>query len=112
MQAATFTDEKRTNKTHESKNDPEARSKWRSPTVRKRSWSYLGHTVVENRNGSDRGRHGNPGQMARRNARLAQAVLMVAGILKKRPRSGRITLGADKAYDTRDFVDTVRGTWE
>ena len=35
--------------------------------------------------------------------------LMVAGILKKRHQSGRITLGADKAYDTRDFVDTVRG---
>ena len=34
---------------------------------------------------------------------------MVAGILKRRNKSGRITLGADKAYDTRDFVDTVRG---
>ena len=33
-------------------------------------------------------------------------LLMVADLTKRRKR--RITLGADKAYDTRDFVDTVR----
>ena len=32
----------------------------------------------------------------------------MAGIVKRRNKRGRITLGADKAYDTRDFVDTVR----
>jgi transposase len=29
-------------------------------------------------------------------------------LVENRKRSGRITTGADKAYDTRDFVDTVR----
>ena len=34
------------------------------------------------------------------------ALLMLHELTRK--RSGRITTGADKAYDTRDFVDTVR----
>ena len=34
--------------------------------------------------------------------------LMVAGSVKRRNKCGRITPGADKACDTRDFVDTVR----
>ena len=34
------------------------------------------------------------------------ALLMLYELTRK--RSGRITTGADKAYDTRDFVDTVR----
>ena len=32
-------------------------------------------------------------------------LLMVADLMKKRKR--RMTLGADKAYDTKDFVKTV-----
>ena len=35
------------------------------------------------------------------------ALLMLHELTRKR-RSGRITTGADKAYDTRDFVSTVR----
>jgi len=34
------------------------------------------------------------------------ALLMLHDLTRK--RSGRITTGADKAYDTRDFVSTVR----
>src|SRR5690606_27900491 len=34
---------------------------------------------------------------------------MLARILKKRSQHARVTLGADKAYDARDFVETVRG---
>jgi Transposase DDE domain len=62
--------------------------------------------VVENRNGLIAAA---TATQANGKAERKAGSLMVAGIVKKRPRSGRITLGADEAYDTRDFVDTMRG---
>ena len=46
-----FHGEKRTNETHVSRTDPEARLYIRSRTARRQKLSYTGHTVVENRNG-------------------------------------------------------------
>jgi transposase len=63
--------------------------------------SYLGHALVENRNGLI----------------AAAMVTHVDGyaerdtallMLEQTGRSRRITVGADKAYDTKDFVSTVR----
>ena len=99
-----FHGEKRTNETHESKTDPEARL-YKKSYGQEAKLSYLGHTVVENRNGLI------AAAMATRadgKAERDAGTLMVAGIVKKRNKSGRITLGADKAYDTKDFVGTVR----
>ena len=65
--------------------------------------SYLGHALVENRNGliaAAMVTHADG--YAERDA----ALLMLAE--KQEGRSRRITVGADKAYDTKDFVSTVR----
>ena len=65
--------------------------------------SYLGHALVENRNGlisAAMVTH------ADGHAERDAALLMLHE--KQKDRSGRITVGADKAYDTKDFVTTVR----
>jgi transposase len=97
-----FHGEKRRNETHQSKTDPEARL-YKKACGQPAQLCYLGHTLVENRNGLVVEAMATQADgMAERDAGL----LMVRDLLKGRHR--RITLGADKAYDTRDFVDTVR----
>jgi transposase len=97
-----FHGEQRRNQTHESKTDPEARL-YKKSYGQESKMSYLGHTVVENRNGLVVAAMATQADgMAERDAGL----LMVADLTKGRKR--RITLGADKGYDTRDFVNTVR----
>jgi hypothetical protein len=89
-----FHGEKRTNETHESKTDPEARL-YKKSYGQEAKLSYLGHTVVENRNGLIVAAMATQANgTAERNA----GTLMIAGIIKRKKR--RITLGADKAYDT------------
>ena len=65
--------------------------------------AFLGHALVENRNGLIAAAMVTE---ADGYAERDSALLMLHEKQKKRKR--RITLGADKAYDTRDFVDTVR----
>jgi transposase len=97
-----FHGEQRRNDTHASKTDPDARL-YKKSSGQEAKLSYLGHTVVENRNGLVVAAMTTQADgTAERDAGL----LMVADLTKRRKR--RITLGADKAYDTRDFVDTVR----
>ena len=97
-----FHGETRRNDTHASKTDPEARL-YKKSYGQEARLSYLGHTVVENRNGLVVAAMATQADgRAERDAGL----LMVAGLSKSRKR--RITLGADKAYDTRDFVETMR----
>jgi transposase len=97
-----FHGEKRRNETHQSKTDPEARL-YKKACGQPAQLCYLGHTLVENRNGLVVEAMATQADgTAERDAGL----LMVRDLMKRRHR--RITLGADKAYDTRDFVDTVR----
>jgi transposase len=97
-----FHGQKRRNDTHASKTDPESRL-YKKATGQPAQLCYLGHTVVENRNGLVVAAMATQADgTAERDAGL----LMVAELTKRRTR--RITLGADKAYDTKDFVDTVR----
>jgi len=100
-----FHGEKRSNETHESKTDPEARL-YKKSYGQEAKLSYLGHTVVENRNGLIAAAMATE---ANGKAEREAGGLMVAGVVKRRKKRTRITLGADKAYDTRDFVDAVRG---
>jgi IS5 family transposase len=65
--------------------------------------SYLGHTLVENRNGLIAAAMTT---QADGRAERDAALLMLHELTRE--QSGRITAGADKAYDTRDFVNTVR----
>ena len=96
-----FHGEKRSNETHESKTDPEARL-YKKGHGQEAKLSYLGHIVIENRNGLIREVMST---QADGHAEADAALLMAAKIA----RSGqRVTLGADKAYDRKDFVKTVR----
>lgn len=100
---ANFRGEQRCNETHESTTDPEARlfKKARGQEAR---LSYLGHVLVENRNGLI------VEAMATQADGTAErdAALLMTHRLWKKNRSKRRTLGADKGYDTRDFVATLR----
>jgi transposase len=97
-----FHGQERRNDSHQSKTDPEARL-YRKSSGKEARLSYLGHTVVENRNGLVVAAMAT---QADGTAEYDAGLLMVADLMKKRKR--RMTLGADKAYDTKDFVKTVR----
>ena len=97
-----FHGESRRNQTHVSSTDPEARL-YKKSAGQEAKLSYLGHTLVENRNGLIAGAMTT---QADGRAERDAALLMLHELTRK--RSGRITTGADKAYDTRDFVSTVR----
>jgi len=97
-----FRGQKRSNETHESTTDPDARL-YKKSYGKESKLSYLGHVLVENRNGLI------ASAMATRADGLAEcdaALLMLSE--KQRDRSRRITVGADKAYDTRDFIAATR----
>jgi hypothetical protein len=70
----------------------------------KKPLSYLGHVVVENCNGLIVDAMAT---QADGRAEADAALLMAVSLRRKRPR-GRITLGADKAYDQRELVRTLR----
>jgi transposase len=97
-----FHGQKRSNETHESTTDPDARL-YKKSYGKESKLSYLGHALVENRNGliaAAMVTHADG--YAERDA----ALLMLHE--KQYGRSRRITVGADKAYDSEDFVRTVR----
>jgi transposase len=97
-----FRDEKRSNQTHESTTDPDARL-YKKSYGTESHLAYLGHALVENRNGLIAAAMVTTADgYAEREA----ALLMLAD--KQQGRSRRITLGADKAYDAKDFVRAAR----
>lgn len=102
-----FRGDQRTNETHQSKTDPEAKL-YRKGGGQEAKLSYLGHVLMENRNGLivDAMLTEADGT-AERDA----ALLMMYRKWRNHRRQGRwpvISLGADKAYDTRDFVKTLK----
>jgi IS5 family transposase len=95
-----FHDEKRGNDTHQSTTDPDARLFKKSKGA-PAQLCYLGHVLMENRNGL---------AVA---ARLTQATGTAEreaclDMIEQIGGNRRITLGADKAYDVHDHVDTLR----
>lgn len=95
-----FHGEKRSNETHASTSDPEARL-YRKGNGQPAKLAFMGHALMENRNALvvDVRLTAATG-LAEREA----AVSMVEAI----PGRHRITVGADKAYDTKDFVANMR----
>lgn len=92
--------EKRSNETHESLTDPMARLYKKSHGAAARL-GYLGHVLTENRNGLIVDvRLTQAGGTAERDAALA--------MLAYKPEAKRVTLGADRGYDTRGFVAAMR----
>jgi len=97
-----FHGQKRTNQTHASTTDSDARL-YKKSYGKESKLSYLGHVLVENRNGliADA-----MVTTADGTAERDAALLMLSRRQKHRCR--RITVGTDKAYDSEDFVSTVR----
>lgn len=100
---ANFHGQQRRNDTHESRTDPDARL-YRKGGGQEAKLSFLGHVMIENRNGLivDAMLTTADGK-----AEADAALLMAHAMRKKRPH-GRITIGADKAYDQRELVRTLR----
>lgn len=98
-----FHGQKRSNLSHESSTDPEARLA-RKGSGKEAKLSFAGHLLMENR-------HGLAVDVlvtqATGTAEREAGVAMVKR-LRKRHRSRRLTLGADKNYDTLDFVEDMR----
>lgn len=95
-----FHKEKRSNETHASTTDPEARL-YKKGDGQPARLCYIGHVLMENRNGlAVDGGVTQASGTAEREAALA--------MLDRRKRRRRITLGADKAYDVRQFVEDLR----
>jgi transposase len=95
-----FHGEKRSNQTHESTTDPDALLA-RKGSGKEAKLSYNGNLLTENRNGLI----------------ILSEVLQATGtaernagllMLEQIPGDQRVTVGADKAYDTRDFVGECR----
>lgn len=95
-----FHGEQRANATHQSTTDPEARLA-RKGAGKEAKLSYAGHVLMENRNGiAVDGLVNLAGGRAEPEAALAM-VEEIAGW-------HRVTLGADKGYDRREFVQELR----
>jgi hypothetical protein len=91
--------EKRSNETHESKTDPEARLA-RKGDRQAAKLCYAGHVLMENRNGLVV-----DVELTEADGRAERE----AGLkMLKRHGRGRSTVGADKGYDTKDFVKGCR----
>lgn len=102
-----FRGQQRSNDTHESKTDPEARL-YKKGHGQEARLGYLGHVLMENRQGlivDAMLTHADG--TAERDA----AGLMLDHELRKRGRRGGPrcrSVGGDKAYDTREFVQLLR----
>jgi transposase len=95
-----FRGEARKNDTHQSTTDPDARL-YKKTTGSEAKLAYLGHLLTENRHGLIVDALVTP---ATGTAEREAAVEMLSEL----PDRGRITVGADKNYDTRDCVRLLR----
>ena len=95
-----FHGEQRSNATHQSTTDSEARLARKGPG-KEAKLSYAGHVLMENRNGI--AVNGCVTQADGR-AEPQAALAMVEEI----PGEHRVTLGADKGYDRKEFVQELR----
>ena len=96
-----FKGQKRSNETHQSTTDPQARLYRKGPGMEARL-CFIGHTLMENRFGlivdaclTAAGGH-------------AERVAALAMIEPRADRPRAISLGADKAYDAEDFVNELK----
>ena len=95
-----FHGERRTNATHVSTTDPDARL-YKKAKGQEAKLSYLGHVLIDNRHGLVV------------NSRLTTATGRAeweAGlaVVKDVPGRHRITVGGDRGFDDRGFVDSLR----
>jgi hypothetical protein len=91
----------RRNDTHASTSDPDAKL-YRKAAGREARLSYMGHALMENRNGLV------VGGLATLATGTAEREAALALVDQARSSSRRITLAADKAYDVAAFVAALR----
>src|SRR5882672_1161140 len=95
-----FHGQRRTNATHQSTTDPDARL-YKKARGREARLGYLGHVLMEHRSGLIVKTTVTPADgYGERDA----ALIMIEGV----PGRHRITVAGDKGYDTRDFVAGLR----
>jgi transposase len=95
-----FHGQKRSNDTHESKTDPDAFLA-RKGKGKEARLSYNGDLLIENRNGLIVN-----AELLQANGRAERDAALV--MLEQLAGDGRVTVGADKGYDTAEFVDECR----
>jgi transposase len=95
-----FHGQRRRNATHRSTTDPDARL-YKKAQGREAHLGYLGHVLMEHRSGLIVNATVTP---ADGHGERDAALMMLADV----PGQQRITLAADKGYDTRDFVAELR----
>jgi transposase len=95
-----FHGQKRSNETHESKTDPDALLA-RKGKGKEARLSYNGDLLIENRNGLIVN-----AELLQANGRAERDAALV--MLEQLPGDGQVTVGADKGYDTAEFVDQCR----
>jgi transposase len=91
----------RKNDTHQSTSDPEAKL-YRKADGREAKLCYMGHALMENRNGLA------VGGIVTEASGTAERRASEAMLKKKTKGSKRITVGEDKAYDASDHVVALR----
>ena len=96
-----FRGERRSNATHASTTDPDARL-YRKGDGKEAKLCFLGHALMENRSGLL------VGTCLTRADGHAERVAALALIEPHADRPRAITLGADKAFDAEDFVNELR----
>jgi transposase len=95
-----FHGEKRSNETHASTTDPDARL-YRKGNGRESVLCYMGHALMENRNGLAVG-----GEVTQATGTAEREAALA--LVDRHKRRGRITLGGDKGYDVSAFVEALR----
>jgi IS5 family transposase len=96
-----FHGQKRSNDTHASDTDPDARL-YRKGRGKEAKLCFMGHALMENRNGLI------VGALATRASGHAERLAALYLVKPHADRAQPITLGGDKAFDTRDFVAELR----
>lgn len=97
-----FRGEKRTNDTHQSTTDAEARL-YKKSRGSESKLAFMGHVMMENRNGLVVST-----EFTTATGTAEREAAHIMAKRKKKGRAKRITLGADKAYDTKGFVKQMR----
>jgi transposase len=98
-----FRGHKRSNETHESTTDPDARLYRKGNTTSQ--LRYIGHTLSDNRHGliaNARVTH------ADGHAEREAAKAMIADAVQAAPEDAQVTLGADKGYDAAEFIEALQ----
>src|SRR3954468_12087502 len=96
-----FHGQKRSNDTHASTTDPDARL-YRKGRGKEAKLSFMGHALMENRNGLI------VGAVATRASGHAERLAALHLVEPHADRPQKVTLAGDKGFDTQDFVAELR----